>query len=197
MRAYLSFLLAALLLLGGCASEPIESLPKEEVAERQEDNADLKEESFKEEKESVEEAREPSSSSLTEEVSSAAPSAPQARPSQTKASPPTITEPQATVLVRIEHEREGSLAHVILDWAEGQTAYEALVAAAQKTGLYVQSSGSGAGVYVEGIDHYFEFDEGPLSGWHFLINGVEGGRGSGQVILQSGDELLWQYRAEP
>lgn len=120
--------------------------------------------------------------------------APVASPTPAPAPAPEIAE---QVQVRISHESQGDLALVQVKWVQGQTAFEALQAAAADAGLYLQSSGFGPTVYVEGIDRYFEFDEGPLSGWHFLINGHEGNQGAGQVVLQAGDHVHWQYRAQP
>lgn len=122
----------------------------------------------------------------------------QTQPADPMPAPEVASVPQAqTITLTVTHENQGLLADLTLEWTEGQTAYDALKLAAQASGLYVQASGMGPAVYVEGIGTFFEFDEGPLSGWHFLVNGIEGNKGAGQVVLQPGDRVHWQYRAQP
>ncbi|UJF32615.1 S-layer homology domain-containing protein [Paenibacillus hexagrammi] len=57
----------------------------------------------------------------------------------------------------------------------------------------VQSSGSGSTAYVQGIDGLREFDEGPLSGWMYAVNGSYLSTGADSVLLKSGDSVSWRY----
>ncbi|WP_062351269.1 DUF4430 domain-containing protein [Bacillus kwashiorkori] len=53
--------------------------------------------------------------------------------------------------------------------------------------------GSGSQTYVAGIGNYYEFDDGPLSGWLVKKNGVLLDRSSGSVKVSHGDEIEWIY----
>ncbi|UUZ92562.1 DUF4430 domain-containing protein [Paenibacillus sp. P25] len=73
----------------------------------------------------------------------------------------------------------------------GDTAYSILI---RTLGAgRVQSSGSGATAYVQGIDGLREFDRGPLSGWMYAVNGSFLGTGADAASLRSGDNVTWRY----
>lgn len=72
----------------------------------------------------------------------------------------------------------------------GETAYTLLV----KTGLNLEvSPHTQYGVYVEAIEGYGEFDDGPYSGWVCKVNGVGIGRSSALVPIHDGDVVEWLY----
>ena len=51
-------------------------------------------------------------------------------------------------------------------------------------------------VYVEGINHLYEFSAGELSGWMFSVNGNFASYGSSKYILQDGDKIQWSYTVD-
>lgn len=51
-------------------------------------------------------------------------------------------------------------------------------------------------VYVEGINHLYEFSAGPLSGWMYKVNGVYPNYGCSQYKLVDGDVIEWHYTVD-
>lgn len=47
--------------------------------------------------------------------------------------------------------------------------------------------------YVEGIQHLYEFDCGPQSGWMYQVNGVFPNYGCSAYEIQDGDAIVWAY----
>lgn len=47
--------------------------------------------------------------------------------------------------------------------------------------------------YVEGIQHLYEFDCGPESGWMYQVNGVFPNYGCSAYAVQDGDAIVWAY----
>ena len=51
-------------------------------------------------------------------------------------------------------------------------------------------------VYIEGINHIYEFSAGPLSGWMYKVNGVYPNYGCSQYTLKDGDVIEWHYTVD-
>lgn len=51
-------------------------------------------------------------------------------------------------------------------------------------------------VYIEGINHLYEFDCGPQSGWMFKVNGWFPNYGAGKYYLKDGDVVVWCYTCQ-
>ena len=51
-------------------------------------------------------------------------------------------------------------------------------------------------VYVQGINHLYEFSCGELSGWMFMVNAKFPGVGCSKYVLQDGDEIVWCYTCD-
>ncbi|MDR1094233.1 MAG: DUF4430 domain-containing protein [Clostridiales bacterium] len=51
-------------------------------------------------------------------------------------------------------------------------------------------------VYVQGINHLFEFSCGPLSGWMYQVNGRFPNYGCSQYKLKDGDVVEWMYTCD-
>jgi len=75
--------------------------------------------------------------------------------------------------------------------SQGETAYSIL----QRTGLTLRVSTHPkyAGVYVEAINGFGEFDAGPLSGWMYKVNGEFPGYSASLYMLKDNDEVEWVY----
>ncbi|MCL2400206.1 MAG: S-layer homology domain-containing protein [Defluviitaleaceae bacterium] len=72
-----------------------------------------------------------------------------------------------------------------------ETAYSLL----RRTGLNIRSRGNAAlgGMYVESINGFGEFDDGPLSGWWYRVNGVRPTFSASMYNLQDGDRVEWVF----
>ncbi len=51
-------------------------------------------------------------------------------------------------------------------------------------------------VYIEGINHLYEFDCGPQSGWMFKVNGWFPNYGASRYYLKAGDVVVWCYTCQ-
>lgn len=51
-------------------------------------------------------------------------------------------------------------------------------------------------VYIEGINHLYEFSAGELSGWMYKVNGVYPNYGCSQYVLKDGDVIEWHYTVD-
>ena len=74
---------------------------------------------------------------------------------------------------------------------DGETAFSLL----QRTGLTIRTASYSqyAGVYVEAINGFGEFDDGPLSGWMYKVNGVFPDYSASLYELSDGDIVEWVY----
>lgn len=50
--------------------------------------------------------------------------------------------------------------------------------------------------YVEGIHQLYEFDCGDLSGWNYLVNGVQPNYGCSKYQVKAGDEIAWRFTCD-
>lgn len=70
------------------------------------------------------------------------------------------------------------------------TAFDALIAALNFAGIGYFSPNPG---YISGINGLNEFDNGPRSGWLYMINGQYVSAGSDNYFLSAGDNIVWHY----
>lgn len=80
--------------------------------------------------------------------------------------------------------------------SEGDTVADVLLRLARANRISVDARGAGPLFYVEGIAGLYEFDEGPGSGWIYLVNGVEILKSAGTYRLEPGDRVEWHYVSE-
>lgn len=135
-------------------------------------------------------------------------SAPVTRPSiQTDA----ITQPsEATLLPETTTEPASDAAFFTIIGKDGQTlanraavstdgcksVYDGLLRFCAEQNLPMESTGSGAFVYVRSLCGLSEFDNGPLSGWVYAVNGQYASVGSGGMALCADDEIVFYYTLE-
>lgn len=74
----------------------------------------------------------------------------------------------------------------------GESVYDILKA----TGASVSARNTGYGLYIEGINGRFEFDEGPTSGWVYTVNGTRPNTSCSNYEVKSGDKIVWTYVTE-
>ena len=73
------------------------------------------------------------------------------------------------------------------------TAFDALQAFAQQQGLALTYKGSGATVYVTGINGFNAGPAGTMTGWLYSVNGTEPGSSMGVCTLKDGDTISMTY----
>ena len=106
-----------------------------------------------------------------------------------------VQKPISTVTISIvgPKDHRNILAAVKVSFQDGDTIYDILLQAAKKHGIQVDSRGSGATAYVEGIDNIYEFDYGVKSGWIFKQNGSSLTRSVGVMKVKAGDSIQCLY----
>ena len=116
---------------------------------------------------------------------------------QTAAFAPAEGKPQAEVSI-IGLNGEEKLAPTAVGIADGCPVLSATLYAAASAKMEVRYTGSGKLAYISSIGGLAEFDNGPLSGWIYVINGdpSNGGKSCGAAILGDGDSVVWYYTTE-
>ena len=84
--------------------------------------------------------------------------------------------------------------------SEKDTVWDVLQRATKQHGIQIEYQGANENiynsVYVEGINHLYEFSAGPLSGWMYKVNGVYPNYGCSQYTLKDGDVIEWHYTVD-
>lgn len=82
-----------------------------------------------------------------------------------------------------------------VSFAEGDTVFQVLqkVCAAADIPLEYSWTPAYDSYYVEGIQHLYEFDCGPESGWMYQVNGQFPNYGCSSYALTGGEEIVWCY----
>lgn len=84
--------------------------------------------------------------------------------------------------------------------SEKETVWKVLQRAVKEHGIHLEYEGANENVYnnvyIEGINHLYEFSAGPLSGWMYRVNGNFPNYGSSQYVLEDGDIIEWHYTVD-
>lgn len=84
--------------------------------------------------------------------------------------------------------------------SENDTVWDVLQRATKEHKIQIEYQGANENiynsVYVEGINHLYEFSAGELSGWMYKVNGVYPNYGCSQYILKDGDVIEWHYTVD-
>lgn len=80
--------------------------------------------------------------------------------------------------------------------SDGDSAFDALIAAAKEQRVRVDFSSSVYGEYISGIGGISEFGFGEMSGWMYRVNGIIPDVSAGAYILQDGDVVEFLYTCE-
>lgn len=84
--------------------------------------------------------------------------------------------------------------------SEKETVWDVLQRATREHKIQLEYQGANENlynsVYIEGINHLYEFSAGPLSGWMYAVNGVYPNYGCSQYVLQDGDTIVWNYTVD-
>ncbi|WHY88358.1 DUF4430 domain-containing protein [Neobacillus novalis] len=136
--------------------------------------------------------------------SSPAPAAQPSKPAAPSTPPPTdppkeTPKPELAVTISIAGPESGPkdkrtiLGATKVNFKDGATIFDIISQTAKKQGIVVDSRGSGATAYIEGIDNIYEFDYGVKSGWIFKQNGVSLTKSIGIVKVKDGDRIECFY----
>lgn len=83
---------------------------------------------------------------------------------------------------------------------DNESVFDILVRATREHKIHMEYQGANENnfgtVYIEGINHLYEFSAGPLSGWMFSVNGTYPNYGASKVILEDGDHIEWNYTVD-
>ncbi|MEG0258798.1 MAG: DUF4430 domain-containing protein [Lysinibacillus sp.] len=84
--------------------------------------------------------------------------------------------------------------------SEDDTVWTVLSRAVKEHNIQMEYQGANENiyksVYVEGINHLYEFSAGELSGWMYKVNGVYPNYGCSQYVLKDGDVIEWNYTVD-
>lgn len=84
--------------------------------------------------------------------------------------------------------------------SEKDTVWDVLKRATKEHKIQLEYQGADeniySSVYIEGINHIYEFSAGPLSGWMYEVNGTYPNYGASQYILADGDVIEWHYTTD-
>ena len=80
-------------------------------------------------------------------------------------------------------------------FTEGETAFDVLRRVCDAAQLQIEYSYTPLyeSYYVEGINHLYEFDCGPESGWMYKVNEWFPNYGCSAYTLKPGDDIVWCY----
>lgn len=117
----------------------------------------------------------------------------------------TITIQCDTILDHLDAIDEAKLPYVPKDgiilptteveFSEGETAFDIMKRVCEAYDLQMEYSWTPAydSYYIEGLNHIYEFDCGPESGWMYKVNDWFPNYGCSEYQLSNGDVIVWTY----
>lgn len=83
---------------------------------------------------------------------------------------------------------------------DNDTVFDVLVRATQYKKIHMEYQGADlnqyGSVYIEGINHLYEFSCGELSGWVYSVNNTFPSHGCSSYTLKDGDDIVWSYTCD-
>lgn len=82
-----------------------------------------------------------------------------------------------------------------VSFSEGDTVFEVLNKVCEAAGIQIEYSYTPMyeSYYIEGINHLYEFDCGPDSGWMYKVDEWFPNYGCSSYTLQNGQDIVWCY----
>ncbi|HWI48297.1 MAG TPA: DUF4430 domain-containing protein [Rummeliibacillus sp.] len=84
--------------------------------------------------------------------------------------------------------------------SDNDTAWSITLRALKEHNVQFEYEGAGVNkygmVYIQGINHLYEKNAGPLSGWMYSVNGKNPGVGCDGYKVKDGDQIDWQYTVD-
>ncbi|HDX9590134.1 TPA: DUF4430 domain-containing protein [Bacillus pseudomycoides] len=106
--------------------------------------------------------------------------------------PPPVPEVKMVTLSVID-DQGTILGETEVELQDGDTVFKVLGRTLKKKGIQMDYTGSGSGVYVQGINNLYEKSKGAGSGWMYRVNGVAVNKGAGSYKVKQGDKIEWFY----
>ena len=87
------------------------------------------------------------------------------------------------------------LGRVAAEFTDGETVFDVLKRVCNNYGIQIEYSYAPmyGNYYIEGINHLYEFDCGPESGWMYKVNGWFPNYGCSSYTLKNDDDIVWCY----
>ncbi|MGE8203800.1 DUF4430 domain-containing protein [Heyndrickxia sp. NPDC080065] len=83
---------------------------------------------------------------------------------------------------------------------DNENVFDILVRATRDHRIHMEYQGANenkyGSVYIEGINHVYEFSVGELSGWMYSVNGWYPNYGASKYYLKDGDKIEWNYTCD-
>jgi hypothetical protein len=81
---------------------------------------------------------------------------------------------------------------------EGESVFDLLRREMRLAGIHMEFTNVPLynSAYIEGINNFYEFDAGELSGWMYKVNGWFPNYGCSRYLLRAGDEVEWIYTCD-
>lgn len=80
------------------------------------------------------------------------------------------------------------------------TVFDVLLRAVRHNRIHMEYQGADenrfGSVYIQGINHLYEFSCGPLSGWMYEVNGEFPNYGVSKYVLEDGDVITFHYTCD-
>ncbi|MDP7978178.1 DUF4430 domain-containing protein [Bacillus multifaciens] len=121
--------------------------------------------------------------------------APEPKP-EPKSNPEPQPKPKPevkTVTLSVRDDQGTILGETEVELQDGDTVFKVLGRTLKKKGIQMDYTGSGSGVYVQGINNLYEKSKGAGSGWMYRVNGVAVNKGAGSYKVKQGDKIEWFY----
>ena len=85
-----------------------------------------------------------------------------------------------------------------VEFSEGVSVFDVLQRVCRDNAIHMESNWTPMynSAYVEGINNFYEFDVGSLSGWMYSVNGWFPNYGCSRYALQNGDVVNWVYTCD-
>lgn len=82
-----------------------------------------------------------------------------------------------------------------VDFSEGETVFDVLQRVCEAADIQIEFSWTPMydSYYIEGINHLYEFDGGPQSGWMYKVDGWFPNYGCSAYTLKDGEDIVWCY----
>lgn len=83
---------------------------------------------------------------------------------------------------------------------DNETVFDILQRATREFNIHLEYEGADENiynsVYIEGINHLYEFSAGNLSGWMYAVNDGAPAKGASQYVVQPNDVITWRYTVD-
>ncbi len=85
-----------------------------------------------------------------------------------------------------------------VEFTPGESVFDVLFREMRNAKIHMEFNQTPAhkSAYIEGINNFYEFDCGELSGWMFRVNGEFPNMGCSKYVIEPGDKIEWLYTCD-